>query len=72
VEDFTSGCAEEVPVLPDVSQHILFAQQPGWHAFWLATVATTHDRAASGIAAIGSITAAARDIVILLNTTPAS
>jgi len=57
---------------PDVSQHVLLGQHPGLQAFSLAAFGTTQDRAASGIAAIGSITAAASDIAILLSTALAS
>lgn len=57
---------------PDVSQQVLFAQHVGLQVFSLATVETTHDRTASGIAATGSITAIASDIEILLSTALAS
>jgi hypothetical protein len=67
-----SGCAEDAPFLPAVSQHVLFMQHAGLHAFSLAAVETTHDRAASGIAATGSIITAASDITILLSTALAS
>jgi hypothetical protein len=66
--DLASGCPGDPVFLPATSQHVLFMQHAGLHAFVLTALETTHDRAASGIAASGSITATASDIAILLST----
>jgi hypothetical protein len=67
--DLASGCAGNPVFLPATSQHVLFIQHAGLHAFSVVPLETKHDRAASGIAATGSITATASDIAILLSTT---
>jgi hypothetical protein len=49
-------------------QHVLFAQQPGLHAFSLATFERIHDRAESGVATIGSVIATITDMTVLPST----
>jgi hypothetical protein len=69
--DFASGWTGDPVFLPETSQQVLVVQHPGLHAFSVATVEAVHDRAESGIAATGNITAIASDTVILLSTAPA-
>jgi hypothetical protein len=54
--------------LDEVAQQVLFSQQPGLHAFSLATFERMHDRAESGIAAMGSVSASKTDMANLFNT----
>ncbi len=51
-----------------VSQHFLFAQHPGLHAFSLATFERIQVRAESGVTVTGSVIAITSDIAILLST----
>jgi hypothetical protein len=53
----------------EVAQQTLFAQQAGLHAFSLAAFERMHDRAESGVAATGSVTASKSENANLLNTT---
>src|ERR1700694_3805626 len=42
---FASGSDVGAVFLDDVAQQVLFAQQPGWHAFSVAVLERMHDRA---------------------------
>ena len=53
----------------DVSQQALFAQQPGWHAFSLATFVSMHGAAGKRTVAVTSASPTAADTVILVSIT---
>jgi hypothetical protein len=65
---FASGCDEGAVFFRDVAQHILFAQEPGLHAFSLEAFERMHVRAERGVAAIGSAIARRTDRTILFIT----
>jgi hypothetical protein len=63
---FASGSDSGAVFFGDVTQQVLFAQQPGLQAFSLATFERMHDRAESGVAAMGSTIATMSDMTSLL------
>ena len=62
---FASGCEVAVVFCDDVAQHVLFAQQPNWQAFSVATFERIHARAERDAGATMIVIASNNESVIL-------